>query len=1134
MSFWVVRAGNDREQEAEALKNNVISIFWDLPDLSNFQDKDSLKEAYVAAYPNEKKTQIRVSCAQIWSFVREIQKGDRVAIPLKTRRQVAIGKVVGDYEYQNLAPNVQHIRRVDSFKAISRSEVPANVSRKLNVHQTVQKIESVSVQQWFLENVGDKEYEDLILAYARVSKKIAKGTLKVGHISLEMEMESRAFLKKRVQEFLETPTNELFESFWTPPYVYSTVRGGSAAALLEKNWIREIARILRIMSSSSRYNPDWETRLGAKAALWEFWGKIRGQPVGSSCAGVGLAFFGYSGSATHAAFLDAYLGFKRYYRKIIGEDSATKFPIDVELDQLFNFLDKAKDGDVDSKIDDVDVQALYLNAGKKKSEKDDPRDAKRRYWVELTDVKGHPDREEGPYKLGAALWCPQLSSTEQTYYAYENVKEVRSGDVILHLPDREGFSGVSIAASSADSSFVCPKGTRYEGKKWYLVHLRDYEELDEPFRRTSFLEGSVYEQLKALHGRYGQLFFHKEDGNLTQGAYLTEAPVELVHILNQAYEQETQHNLPHLEHIKELFELYNDIITTYGGIANRIVEGDLQYSQLDVAARNQKVEELRELLNAFLAHPTESTLKSFWNTKYIAMTTTGGSAIVLLKKIEPRQIQEVLLELRDTEVYDEGWERKLGAHWPLQELWGKLHGKSANANSWTGLYFFNMPSRSFSDFQVQFAQFLDFYQKVLGKEKATPFPIGVEIEQLFHFIYAIRNKIVVSADIDQLDDQDVTRLYDKVLKVYDLMRGPEQQSEKPIKTTRETGGEYQVHGPRNFMFYGPPGTGKTYEAINLALEIIHGDPEYSDGRDQREIKREFKQLRKEHRIRFVTFHQAYSYEEFIEGIRPVLDEDNIKYTLSEGVFKQVARWAREGKSNGNYVLIIDEINRGNISKIFGELITLIEDDKREGEKNEISTTLPYSQEEFSVPSNLFIIGTMNTADRSIALMDVALRRRFMFEEFMPDSRAAGLHKCTVGGLNLGGLLQALNERIKILVDRDHQIGHSFFIKVKDEQNELERKKMLSTVWHYELVPLFQEYFYNDYEKLKQLLGKYEIKDGVERGFIEEIRKGEIERIIGTGEGVISEIFVGSIHDYTDPDALIIALKQYVSKAYSAL
>jgi 5-methylcytosine-specific restriction protein B len=215
------------------------------------------------------------------------------------------------------------------------------------------------------------------------------------------------------------------------------------------------------------------------------------------------------------------------------------------------------------------------------------------------------------------------------------------------------------------------------------------------------------------------------------------------------------------------------------------------------------------------------------------------------------------------------------------------------------------------------------------------------------------------------------------------------------------------------------------------------------------------------RYEFITFHQTYSYEQFIEGITAETSEETgaIRYTVKPGVFKSIARRA-EADPDNTYVLIIDEINRGNIAKIFGELITLIEEDKRLGAKNELKTTLPYSGEEFGVPGNLLIIGTMNTADRSIALLDIALRRRFQFKEITPDPT---LLSTDIEGIDLQQLLRAINRRIEFFLDRDHTIGHSFFMEIKSFEH-------LKDVFLNRLIPLLQEYFYEDWSKIRLVLG----------------------------------------------------------------
>lgn len=221
------------------------------------------------------------------------------------------------------------------------------------------------------------------------------------------------------------------------------------------------------------------------------------------------------------------------------------------------------------------------------------------------------------------------------------------------------------------------------------------------------------------------------------------------------------------------------------------------------------------------------------------------------------------------------------------------------------------------------------------------------------------------------------------------------------------------------------------------------------------------------RYAFVTFHQSFSYEDFIEGIRPeyVKETNSIDYSPKPGVFKALCRKAAQHPEK-KYAVFIDEINRGNIAEIFGELISLIEIDKRKGMANELSVTLPYSKETFVVPNNVNIIGTMNSADRSIGTIDVALRRRFDFRSMNPDFnvieeelRLNDVDAHDVDGVDLISLFNTMNSRIELLMDRNHMIGHALFLKVrsgKDIVNVIQEK----------VVPLLEEYFFNDLQKIQ--------------------------------------------------------------------
>lgn len=223
------------------------------------------------------------------------------------------------------------------------------------------------------------------------------------------------------------------------------------------------------------------------------------------------------------------------------------------------------------------------------------------------------------------------------------------------------------------------------------------------------------------------------------------------------------------------------------------------------------------------------------------------------------------------------------------------------------------------------------------------------------------------------------------------------------------------------------------------------------------------------RYAFVTFHQSFSYEDFIEGIRPsyVKESNSIDYSPKDGVFKEICKTASEHPEK-EYAVFIDEINRGNISEIFGELISLIEVDKRKDMENELSATLPYSKEIFVVPRNLNIFGTMNSADRSVGTIDIALRRRFKFVPMNPDSKAISneltlnhVNPHNVDGIDVVKLFDTINSRIELLLDRNHLIGHAMFMSICNVSDVIR-------IIRDKIVPLLEEYFFNDLQKIQMV------------------------------------------------------------------
>ncbi|WP_199777069.1 McrB family protein [Deinococcus sp. NW-56] len=302
--------------------------------------------------------------------------------------------------------------------------------------------------------------------------------------------------------------------------------------------------------------------------------------------------------------------------------------------------------------------------------------------------------------------------------------------------------------------------------------------------------------------------------------------------------------------------------------------------------------------------------------------------------------------------------------------------------------------------------------------------------------------------------------------------------------------------PLNQILYGPPGTGKTYAVTEEVLRILapaflaaHGEPHQREA-----LKAEYGRLVDTGAVTFVTFHQGFTYEDFIEGLKPRVENGQVVFREETGIFLDAVRRAggrvREEDPEllpRAHVLVIDEINRGNVAKIFGELLTLLEDTKRAGASDALSVRLPVSRFELTVPPSLYIIGTMNTADRSLTPLDAALRRRFTFKAVWPDAALLPERLGVAGGqLNLRRFLEVLNDRLEERLTRDQLIGHAYLLNLPA------RLDAVAGALRNRILPLLEEYFFEDWPSIREVLGDDRKTDPADQ-FIHVIGEGERRR-----------------------------------------
>lgn len=819
----------------------------------------------------------------------------------------------------------------------------------------------------------------------------------------------------RVADFIESPSREAFEELWDP--MHAAQRNGSADAIYEK-WHtqrgrsdEELAELLDEIRSADEYDPAWEDELGAKRTVWELFGllHIEEYPIVNSCTERALDFFGYETPGGYLETVEEFETFKSEYKRLVGHATAGtehSVPINFEIDQLLNVIDKVNEGDPADEQYETAAKLYRLVLDEKESS-------------EPPEPVVDPDRRRPP-----KAWQVASDGSSELWDAWASHELMSIGWV--NVGNLDGLSKEEIA-EGLDTDIASNNVTtlHYFANPIYpgdVIVARD---------GRSEINGI---------GVVNSEYYHDEEAGQA--------------LLPDSHDH--HHNLIDVEWIVDFVSDYDGPIECPESLpmfAVPTVRGYSHYEEL----RNELLDQYPGLKETFAE-----------------------------------------IEQRQSELSAEYWSRAEsageydGIGEATEDVLQRLESRGSGTN-WLGDLILNSVIREWTDIlrrsdlvegdidpadQQTLDRILELYQDNQERLESQADEIGAgRVGSL-----TSDQTLFVALFRGLQDRADVPRLNLNHVKMEILLNGghreqdPQSLSNIPDAPDAADAIERQLTRAGQLVFHGPPGTGKTYTALRFArwwLDQTTEDP-------------------LEAQLETVTFHPSFTYEDFIEGLTAEEHDGAVEYSVESGVFKRFSERAREaydeaGDDAKPFVLVIDEINRGNLAQIFGETITLLEPDKRLGADNETTTTLPHSKERFRVPPNLYIIGTMNTADRSIALVDAALRRRFRFVGFPPNlkvlyeehnfSGAAVVDRAAESDPDPARQLLALSIKgIETLNDaildapnlgKGKQIGHSYLIDVDDGDTEEERLQSIVDAWQYEILPLLEEYYFGQFDRIKQ-------------------------------------------------------------------
>lgn len=624
-------------------------------------------------------------------------------------------------------------------------------------------------------------------------------------------------------------------------------------------------------------------------------------------------------------------------------------------------------------------------------------------WIEKSLVRGRPDRMEGEHALGRALWSPLRAKNGADIY--RNMRLVQPGDIVLHLTDNAAFTGRSIADSFARTDFVGVQETSWASSSSYRISLREFTLLNPPLGRDQLTaDPQVRRRLTDIQRAHSNLFY-EPSLDLRQGAYLTHVPDPLIALLDDVYKATSGQHL-------------------FGPQAMQAVSSRLATDRSELEPTPH-----RSAARVWLYAPGPNAV--YWRE----FQALGIAAI--------------------------GWDNvgDLSSYSDAESLKARMDelpdgpGSLVNANQCLDF------SHRINIGDVIFVK--KGRREIIGLgviKSAYRFESGrgeykhvrdVEWQKVGSWPTATHRMLSMKTLTEITNDEALVDELSELIARSEPTDTPAVSARLPVYTVEDFSAEAAIpqetielwltrlKRKQHLIFQGPPGTGKTYVAERLARLLTSGTHGL---------------------IETVQFHPSYGYEDFMHGIRPVVQDGQMTFERVPGRFLTFSRRARGAQDASPCVLIIDEINRGNLSRVFGELMYLLEyRDKM----------IPLAGEEslFSIPPNVYLIGTMNTADRSIAVVDHALRRRFSFISLAPDYDVLRSH-LESNGLAADGLIKALATVNAAIDDKNYEVGISFFLK---DGGAL--RSTLRDVWEGEIEPYLEEYFYDQPSKLEPLRWK---------------------------------------------------------------